>query len=121
MIKRKVSNGKYLLISLAVILMLLALALPVSAAKPEEQFTKTFVQCADDTYPPGTCTWINGIIQSSNSEYYEGMSVPQKAMFTGISATSGNVHTLKFDMDNTKAGTHSYDFKFKCMNISGCC
>lgn len=58
----------------------------------------------------GNCHWIGSILQSNNSRYFEGMSVPQQAVFTGIAPTGGNVHTLTFDIDFTKGGLHGYDW-----------
>jgi hypothetical protein len=58
----------------------------------------------------GNCHWIGSILQSSNSRYIEGMSVPQQAVFTGIAPTAGNVHTLTFEVDFTKDGEHGYDW-----------
>jgi len=58
----------------------------------------------------GNCHWIGSILQSSNSQYLEGMSVPQQAVFTAIAGTVGNTHTLTFEVDFTKAGGHGYDW-----------
>ncbi|HEY3170000.1 MAG TPA: hypothetical protein VGK08_03275 [Thermoanaerobaculia bacterium] len=74
-----------------------------------------FRQCAEnETNGPvtglGNCHWIGSILQSSNSLYVEGMSVPQQAVFTGIAPTGGNVHTLTFEVDFTKGGEHGYDW-----------
>src|SRR5262249_22507623 len=61
---------------------------------------------------PGNIHWINSIVQQGNSTYFEGMSVPQRLIFTGITATSGNVHTLTFLHQATKsADNHAYDFQ----------
>ncbi|MGP3702360.1 MAG: DUF7507 domain-containing protein, partial [Candidatus Bathyarchaeota archaeon] len=54
--------------------------------------------------------WITSILQKSNSRYYEGMSVPQRIVFTEIPSTSGNVHTLTLSHEATKGGIHAYDF-----------
>ena len=54
--------------------------------------------------------WINSILQSSNSIYYEGMSVPQRAIFTNIPSTAGDNHFLTLSHEATKAGIHAYDF-----------
>ncbi len=54
--------------------------------------------------------WIGSILQSSNSAYHEGMSVPQRTVFTNIASTSGNVHTLAFSHEATKGGIHAYDW-----------
>jgi hypothetical protein len=74
-----------------------------------------FRQCANnETNGPvtglGNCHWIGSILQSSNSQYFEGMSVPQQAVFTDIAPTAGNSHTLTFEVDFTKAGGHGYDW-----------
>lgn len=74
-----------------------------------------FRQCAqNETNGPvtglGNCHWIGSILQSSNSQYLEGMSVPQQAVFTAIAGTVGNTHTLTFEVDFTKAGGHGYDW-----------
>ena len=69
-----------------------------------------FKQCANKDPTLGDCNWINGIVQASNAKYFEGMSVPQRTVFTGIAPASGNVHTLTFSHDATKAGVHAYDW-----------
>jgi len=74
-----------------------------------------FRQCANnetngDVTGLGNCHWISSIIQSSNSTYFEGMSVPQRTILTNIPETDSDVHTLTFDHDNTKGGIHAYDW-----------
>jgi len=71
-----------------------------------------FMQCSNDNPPDdlGDCLWINGIIQPNNSQYQEGMSVPQRILLTDIPATPGDVHTLIFSVDATKGGIHAYDW-----------
>jgi hypothetical protein len=75
-----------------------------------------FKQCANDdpsTNPPvdtGDCHWIGSIIQEQNSQYSEGMALPQRVVFDGIVATTGNIHTLTFDHEFTKGGIHAFDF-----------
>jgi hypothetical protein len=56
----------------------------------------------------GDCHWISSILLQTNSNYREGMSVPQRTLFTNIPATSGNVHTLLFSHQATKGGIHAY-------------
>ena len=58
----------------------------------------------------GNIHWINSIVQSSNSKYFEGMSNFQRTVFTTIPATTGNVHTLTLGHQFTKGGIHAYDF-----------
>jgi len=76
---------------------------------------RDFKQCANGkiTGVVGNCDWINSILQQSNSTYYEGMGVPQRAIFTGIAPTAGNTHTLTFKHQATKGGgsnSHAYDW-----------
>ncbi|HXF48902.1 MAG TPA: FlgD immunoglobulin-like domain containing protein [Verrucomicrobiae bacterium] len=58
----------------------------------------------------GNVHWINSIVQSSNSRYYEGMSNFQRALFAQTPATTGNIHTLTLSHQFTKGGIHAYDF-----------
>ena len=109
MIKRNGTNGKTFVLCIAVILMLLALATPVSAKVASVDFR----QCANNDHAgPGNCWWINSIVQNQNSEYYEGMSTLQRLILTDITPTTGNVHTLTFSHKAVKssANAHSYDF-----------
>lgn len=75
-----------------------------------------FKQCSNNNTTGGSaagphdCTWISSIIQSSNSVYFEGMSVPQRTVLSDIPSTIGNVHTLTFDHQATKSGIHAYDW-----------
>ncbi len=95
----------------AALLLFLAVAgLPTSALAATD-----FKQCANNETSGtvtglGNCHWIGSILQSNNSRYFEGMSVPQRLIFTGITATAGNVHTLVFEADWSKAGIHAYDW-----------
>src|SRR5262249_29484949 len=78
-------------------------------------FTDTgvdFSQCANDDSPfvLGQCHWISSILQASDSRYFEGMSVPQRVVFTGIPATTGDNHELTFHVQATKGSIHAYDF-----------
>jgi uncharacterized repeat protein (TIGR01451 family) len=54
--------------------------------------------------------WIGSILGSSNSEYRESMSVPQRIILTDIGTTTGDIHTLTFSVLATKGGVHAYDF-----------
>ena len=51
-----------------------------------QSFGKDFRQGAnkDNPYPLGTLHWINSILQNSNSVYAEGMSTPQRVIFTNL-------------------------------------
>src|SRR4051812_47659225 len=54
--------------------------------------------------------WINSIIQDNNSMYFEGMSVRQRLLFTGLPSTSGNHHSLLFRHQFSKGNVHTYDY-----------
>ena len=58
----------------------------------------------------GDITWINGIVQKSNSTYFEGMSVMQRVVLQGFTDADGLDATLHFHVDATKGGIHAYDF-----------
>ncbi|MGH8014963.1 MAG: hypothetical protein ACREBV_02100, partial [Candidatus Zixiibacteriota bacterium] len=58
----------------------------------------------------GNVHWINSIVQSSNSVYYEGMGNYQRSIFAETPITTGNIHTLTFSHQFTKGGIHAYDF-----------
>ena len=86
MIERKVSEQRTFLLSIAIVVMLMALVLPVSAVVVD------FRQCSNDNSPtpPGECFWISSILQAQNSQYAEGMAVGQRFIVTGIPTTSDN-------------------------------
>jgi len=67
-------------------------------------------QCANEKPTLGECIWIGSILQENNSQYFENDQVPQRLMFTGVTATAGSVHTLEFNHQFTKGGIHAYDF-----------
>src|SRR3989441_1218035 len=74
-----------------------------------------FKQCAENETSGtitglGSCHWIGSVVQPMNSQYFEGMSVPQRTIFTTIPATTGDVHTLTLHVNNTKGGKHAYDW-----------
>lgn len=77
---------------------------------PTPPLGKDFKQCSNDNPTLNNCVWIGSALQNSNSDYTEGMSVPQRLLLTDISTTSGNVHTLTFSHQATKGGVHAYDF-----------
>jgi hypothetical protein len=58
----------------------------------------------------GDIHWINSIVQASNSVYLENMSVAQRLVADSIPSTSGNLHSLTFNVEATKGGTHAYDW-----------
>jgi hypothetical protein len=72
-----------------------------------------FQQCANGKVAPYTCSWINGIVQESNSTYAEGMALPQRILFTSLDTvpnTTGGNYTLTLSHDSTKGGIHAFDW-----------
>jgi hypothetical protein len=74
-------------------------------------------QCANGA-PSGSrqaCTgsnWQNGNINSNNSQYREGDSVPFRALITVPTNTTGSAttHTIWVQYDSTVSGKHAYDY-----------
>ncbi|MFX1543944.1 MAG: hypothetical protein ACFFCR_13135, partial [Promethearchaeota archaeon] len=56
--------------------------------------------------------WISNALQSSNSEYSECMSVPQRLVFDSLPATPdlNHEHVLFFEHKTTQGGVHAYDW-----------
>jgi hypothetical protein len=69
-----------------------------------------FKQASNKNPTQGNVIWITSILQQTNSQYYEGMSTPQRIVFTKIPKTPGNVHTLTFLHQANKSTFHAYDF-----------
>ena len=78
-----------MMLSLLTAFILGAMMLPVAIPTPVEagSVSVDFKQFAND--PPQK--WIGSILQENNSEYYEGMSVPQRTIFVDIPLTTGNL------------------------------
>ncbi|MCB2206566.1 hypothetical protein KQI65_17620 [bacterium] len=76
------------------------------------QPTVDFRQAANDDspYQLGDVHWVNSILQKNNSVYFEGMSVPQRIMFTSVPSARKNQHTLTFKHLASKNMVHAYDF-----------
>src|SRR5688572_1321046 len=58
--------------------------------------TIDFHQAANEDHPTLPIEWINGILNPNNSDYFEGIGVPQRILFTGIVPTPGDTHQLTF-------------------------
>src|ERR1043166_2347281 len=62
-------------------------------------------------FPLGVVQWINGDLNHNNSIYSEGMSVPQRVVFSGIPSTSDNTHSLLMThLANKGTTAHAYDY-----------
>ena len=66
-----------------------------------------FSQCANKSPTLGNCVWIGSVLHPGNSQYFEGMSTPQRILITDLSAGS---HTLTIITQDTKSSTHAYDW-----------
>jgi hypothetical protein len=69
-----------------------------------------FRQAANEHPTLGNIVWINSILQQNKARYFEGVSVPQRLIFTGIGTTGGNNHVLALSHQASKASSHAYDF-----------
>jgi hypothetical protein len=69
--------------------------------------TDDFNQAQNGNAPSYNIEWINGILNSTHTTYFEGMSVPQRLIFTELPA--GQV-TLKIKFLAKKGDNHAYDF-----------
>jgi len=83
---------------------------PPEPAAPATQPGIDFRQAANNDPALGEVHWIGSILQKSNSVYYEGMSVPQRIIISGISNITGNTHSLTLSHQVVKNGIHAYDF-----------
>jgi hypothetical protein len=58
--------------------------------------------------------WVNGILNSTHTDYWEGIGVPQRIVLTGIlpnaANTNHNKHSLRFQVLAEKDNKHAYDF-----------
>ena len=86
---------------------------PVAASNAS---SATLDQCANGKTgtPRVPCTgsnWQNGNINSNNSQYREGDSVPFRALITvPTSATAVTHHTIWVQYDSTVSSKHAYDY-----------
>jgi len=51
--------------------------------------------------------WTNGNITGSKGTYFEGDSIPFRAVITDVTVAS---HTYEFNWDTTKGGKHAFDY-----------
>ncbi len=102
-------------ITLVAVFMLLALFTLSFGAQRAKAFggnDVSFQQCANGKMAPFTCSWINGIVQQSNSVYAEDMALPQRLLFTSLDDFNapGDIFKLEFKHESTKAGIHAFDW-----------
>src|SRR5262249_38796159 len=54
-------------------------------------------------------SWINGILNPNNSDYFEGLGTPQRIIFTAITDNPNGDHFLEFRHEAVKGNIHAYD------------
>jgi hypothetical protein len=113
MTTRTLKYGVYVFVLLLTLLNAYVFIHPVTA-QTDPAIVVDFRQCANDDLTHGfvfdECHWINSIIQSSNSIYFEGNSVDQRIILSGLDTSSSHTYVLHFEHQFTKAGVHAYDF-----------
>ena len=65
-------------------------------------------QCANNVPRGGNCTWQNGDLNGSNSQYAEGLTVPFRLSISGL--TIGTPYQIHINSDWTAGGHKAYDF-----------
>ena len=61
--------------------------------------------------PQDPIKWIYGIVNKNNSQYSEGMAVPERIALSGVTETGSGTHTLTFKVQYTRKGTnYAFDF-----------
>jgi Secretion system C-terminal sorting domain len=69
-----------------------------------------FRQPRNQGHPAVPLIWTNGVNSKTQSEFFEGMGVPQRIVFTGLTGTK---HTFRFRHEAVKhqsGDKHGYDF-----------
>jgi hypothetical protein len=98
-------------------------------------------QCANDKFPsPSTdgCSasendWVNGNVNESKANYFEGDSLPYRMLFDHLTVgtvPTGPIHTVIIKWDTTKGDKHALDYLTTynttvttadpCLGVSGC-
>lgn len=58
--------------------------------------------------------WVNGSLNSTHTDYWEGIGVPQRIVMTGILPNNANSnvnkHSIRFQVLASKGTKHAYDF-----------
>jgi hypothetical protein len=73
--------------------------------------TLDFQQASNVNHPTTPISWINGILNPNNSDYQEGIGVPQRIIITGLTGSASNnyKHTITLEWQAVKGGHHAYD------------
>ena len=109
-------------------------AVAADAANPSASLS----QCANDPFPspstdgcsgaPGENNWVNGNVNGSKANYFEGDSLPYRLVMDNLD--TGVPHTVTIEWDTTKSGKHALDYLTSfdrtvatanpCLGVSGC-
>jgi hypothetical protein len=58
--------------------------------------------------------WVNGSLNSTHTDYWEGIGVPQRVVLTGLKPNTAlsnvNRHSIRFQILSSKGDKHAYDF-----------
>jgi uncharacterized repeat protein (TIGR01451 family) len=84
-------------------------AIPIKPSfAPGGSISVNLDQCANNVPRGGDCTWQNGDLNGSNSEYAEGLTVPFRLSVDGL--TIGVAYQIHINYDWTAGGHKAYDF-----------
>ena len=72
--------------------------------------TFDFKQAENPNHSTNPITWTGGNLGTSNSEYYEGMGVPQRLFILNVDSRASTQHTLLIKHLANKGPKHAYDF-----------
>lgn len=71
-----------------------------------------FSQAENENHPTDPISFTNGALNANNSEYFEGIGIPQRVILTNLvpSPSTGDNHSINIKHFATKGGKHAYDF-----------
>src|SRR5262245_33027926 len=87
-----------------ILLMACLISMTVQSVPAAGFATVDFQQAANENHPTDALQFLQGILNPNNSDYFEGVGVPQRIVFTGIQATSGDAHVLNLHHQAVKGG-----------------
>lgn len=87
------------------------LALTGSVLSNAQNTSNNFSQVTTNP-PQDLITWIYGILNKHNSQYGEGMAVPERIALRGVTETGDGTHTLTFKVQYTRKNNTNYAFDF---------
>jgi len=91
-------------------LMFVLIAFTAATNVSAQSLSIDFKQAANDEPTPGKIEWVNGIVNSNNSIYYEGMAVPQRIILDGLVAGQPRTIIIRHQTLKSAKSAHAYDF-----------